>query len=126
MVARLFGRELAGFDHVGHQTVVARELLEFPLVKQVGARVADLRDKQALVLEHAGGHGGAHAVAAATVVRSADDFAIRLFDGVLEHGSVKIFRGEFRQHVHGDFRCHFARCVATHAVGDGEQRRRDN
>ena len=37
MVARLFGRELAGFDHVGHQTVVARELLEFPLVKQVGA-----------------------------------------------------------------------------------------
>ena len=69
MDARLLGRELAGFDEVGHERVVARELLEAPLVEQVGARVAHLGDDEPLTFEHGGGAGGAHALATAALVR---------------------------------------------------------
>ncbi len=123
MVARFLGRELAGLDHVSHQAVIARELLELALVQQIGARVADLRDEQAFPFEHAGGHGGSHALAPASVAAGADDLAVRFLDGGLQSLPVGVLGRHFGQDVHGDFRCHLARGVTAHAVGDGEQRR---
>ena len=126
MRARLFGRELPGLDHVGHQAVVARELLELALVQQVRARVAYLGDDQSLAFQHGRGHGGSHALAAAPFARCLDDGAVRLLDGAAERFPVRMFGGKFGQHAHGYLGRHFACGVAAHAVGDGEQGRRDH
>lgn len=117
MRARFFGGQLAGFDHVGHQAVVARELLELALVQQVRARVAYLGDDQSLAFQHA----------AVMVVpmpwrprpsqRCLDDGAVRLLDGAAERFPVRMFGGKFGQHAHGYLGRHFACGVAAHAVG---------
>ena len=119
--ARLFGRELPGLDHVGHQAVVARELLELALVQQVGPRVAHLGDDEPFALQHGSGHGGAHALAAPPLVGSDDDGAVRLLHGASQRLGVGMRGRALGQHVHGDFRSHLAGCVPAHAVGDGEQ-----
>ena len=123
MMARFLGGELAGLDHVGHKAMVARKLLQLAVMQQVGARVADLCDDEALVFQHASGKGGAHAFAAAPIARRADDLVVGFFDGVLEGSAVKVLRGQLGQHVHRYLRCYLACGVAAHAIGDGEQRR---
>ena len=98
--------------------------LELALVQQIGAGVAHLGDDQALALQHGGGHGGAHALAAPPFVGGAYDGAVRLLNGASERLGVGMRRSALGQHVHGDFRGHFAGGVTAHAVGDGEQGRR--
>ena len=123
MMARFLGGELAGFDHVGHKAVVARKLLQLAVMQQIGARVADLRDDEALVFQHAGGKGGAHALTAAPIARRADDLVVRFFHGVLQGCAVEVLRGQLSQHVHRYLGSDLACGVTAHAVGDGEQRR---
>ena len=124
--ARFFGRELPGFDHVGHEAVVAGELLKLSLVQQVGARVSHLGNHQTLALEHGGGHGGAHALTAASFVGCLDDGAVCVLHGAAELRPVGMGGGLLGQHAHGNLGSHFARGVPAHAVGDGVQGRRDH
>lgn len=126
MCPRLFRGELARFDHVGHEAVIARELLQGALVQQVGTRIPYLGDNQALAFEHGSRHRRAHALAAASFARRLDDGAIRILDCAGELLAVRMLRSAFGQHVDGDFGCHLAGRMAAHAVGDDEQRRCDD
>ena len=65
-------------------------------------------------------------LAAAPFARCLDDGAVRLLDGAAERFPVRMFGGKFGQHAHGYLGRHFACGVAAHAVGDGEQGRRDH
>ena len=116
MDARLFGGELPGFDKVGHERVVARELLDLSLVEQICSRVAYLRDDEALAFEHRGGAGGAHALATAPFMRRLQDRVVRGLDGAPELVRIGMLRRPLGDDVDGDFGCNLACGVAAHAV----------
>ena len=61
----LFLGELAGFDELVHERLIARELHERVAAEDVAARVADLREEEDLVHERRRGDGRAHAAARA-------------------------------------------------------------
>ena len=124
MDARLFRGNLAGFDEIGHERVVARELLDLPFVEQVRSRVAHLRDDEALAFEHGAGAGGAHALATAPLVRRLQDRVVRGLDSAPELVRVGVLRRPLGDDVDGDLGCDLARGVAAHAVCHHEQRRR--
>lgn len=50
--ACFFGGDLASFDEVSHERMVARDLLQVAFVQEVGTRIAHLRDEQAFAFEH--------------------------------------------------------------------------
>ena len=122
MDARLFGSNLAGFDKVGHERVVARELLDLSLVEQICSRVAYLRDDEALAFEHRGGAGGAHALATAPFMRRLQDRVVRGLDSAPELVRIGMLRRPLGDDVDGDFGCNLACGVAAHAVCHHEQR----
>ena len=124
MDARLFGGNLAGFDKVGHERVVARDLLDLSLVEQICSRVAYLRDDEALAFEHRGGAGGAHALATAPFMRRLQDRVVRGLDGAPELVRIGMLWRPLGDDVDGDFGCNLACGVAAHAVCHHEQRRR--
>ena len=123
--ARLLGRQLAGLDHVGHQAVVARQLLQLPLVEQVGARVAHLGDDQPLAFQHRRRctwcpcPRGPRPRARPAARRGSRPPRPRPARSRRDGQGARL-----GQHVHGDFGRHLAGGVPAHAVGHGEQRRR--
>ena len=73
--------QLAAGHQLAHQRVVAGEALEPAVAQQVGARVADVRDRDLLLADVGGGHRGAHAGALGLGARAVVDAAV----GVLDH-----------------------------------------
>ena len=126
MVSRFFGGELPRFDHIGHEAVVARELLELSLMEQICARIAHLGEHETFAFEYGGRHGAAHALPPDTVFHAADDGAVRFRHGKAERFAIGAVGGVFRQGINCDFRSDLACGVASHAVGDGEQGRCDD
>ena len=60
MRARLGGRDGTALDEALDEAVVAREALEGAVAEEIGARVADVRDEVAVVVERDRGQGRAH------------------------------------------------------------------
>ena len=123
----LFCRDLALFDEVGYEAVVACDLLKPAVVEQVGARVANLCDYQVVFLQDGGGAGGSHARAAKASASCANDGDVRLFDSLTQRVGVGVLRCAFGDGVDGDFGSNLTSCVSAHAVayhvqrwGDGE------
>ena len=121
---RFFRRDLARFDKQRHKRVVARDLLQVALVQKVGARVAHLRNKQALSLDHSGGERAAHAFGAMAVFHGAHDGVVGGDHGVGQGVGVQRCGRLLFKHGYGNLRCHFAGFVSAHAIGHGVQRRR--
>ena len=125
MVAGFFLGDAALLDEVCHERVVARDLLERPVVQQVGARIAHLGDDYLVIEDEGCGHGRAHARAAAAVFGAFEHGGVCLPDGFCERVGVGRMRGELAHRLDGDGACHLACLVPAHAVGDHEQRGRD-
>ena len=115
--------DLAGFNKIGHQGMVAGELLHLPLVQKVGPRVTHLGDDELVLLQHGGGAGAAHAGAADALASGADDGEVSLFHGLSQSRGIGVRRRAVADDVHGDFRGHFPRGVASHTVAHHVQRR---
>jgi hypothetical protein len=94
------------------------------VAKQIGAAVADMRDRDARVIEIGGREGGAHARALVLGAGPLVDLAVGLL-----HAAGQSLLGRPRvgqlvlEHVDRDPRRDLARLRATHTVGDDEQRR---
>ena len=102
--------------------MVARDLRKLAAVQKIGTRVANLRYDELVSFEHGGRAGRAHALAAFARECGCDDVAVRLFDCLAEFFGVGMFRGALRDGLDADFGCNLAGSMATHAVGDDEQR----
>ena len=77
----LLGRELAAADELGDERVVVGQLLERAVAEQVGARVADVADRDASsVVDERDGHRRAHPRGRGVVARALVDAAVRLLD----------------------------------------------
>ena len=61
VVLGLLGRQLAAADELGDERVVVRDLLELAVADEVGARVADVADRDDAVLDERERHRRAHA-----------------------------------------------------------------
>jgi hypothetical protein len=123
VVLGLLGGELPAADELRDERVVVRELLELAVAEDVGARVADVAENDAAVLDQRYRHGRTHSghvrVAAGTLV----DAAVRLLhqgDDPLGAGAVDVV---LLQGGRCEARCDLTRARAAHAVRDCEQRR---
>ena len=65
------GESSPAADELGDERVVVGQLLELAVADAVGARVADMADRDAVVLDERGGHRRAHARAAASSLAAA-------------------------------------------------------
>ncbi len=127
MRLRLLRRELAALQELVDERVVVGELLDPAVADAVRARVADVADDDALALDERDGHRRSHARRRRVDARALVHAAVRLLDerrdprgagepagiGVLERGGRELRRD-------------LAALRAAHAVGDGEERRRDD
>ena len=122
---RLLLGELAAGHELADQRVVAREPRELAVAPQVGARVADVGDRDLGLADVGGRAGRAHAGGLLVGARAVVDAAVGLLDdpheavggrAVAEPGVEGLDR-----HLRGDL----AGLGAAHAVGDHEQRRAD-
>ena len=101
--ARLLGGDLPRLDQVGHEAVVAGQLLQVPPMEKVGARVADLGDDEPLPFEHGGGARGSHALAAAAFVGGFQDGVVGGLHGASERFGVGVLGCAVGQDADGDF-----------------------
>ena len=125
MHARFFHGDLAAFDQVGHERMVARDALQAAFVQKVGARIAHLGHYEAFARKHGAGHGGSHALAADAFGRRADHSVVRRHHGARQIVAVGRLGRVGDERLDGDFAGHFACGVAAHAVGHRIQRRID-
>ena len=122
MHARFFGGDLTSFDEVGHERVVARDLLQVSFVQKVGARIAHLRDEQAFAFEHGCGERGAHAVASDALAGGLHHVVVGCFDRSGEPFGIEMAWREFGKRIHGDL----GSDLAAHAIRYGEEWRNDD
>ncbi len=113
---------LPRLDKIGHKRMVAGELLELPLVQQIGTRVAHLGDDQAFFLQDSGSAGAAHTRTAHTLPCRLDNSQVRLFHRLAERGRIGVVGRALRDNIYGDLRGHLAGGVAAHAVAHRVQR----
>ena len=121
--SRLGLGDLARFDKVGHQAMIARELLDAPVVQKIGTRVAHLGDHHALARHLGGRHGGAHAFAANALTRGFDDVEVGRFHGADHALRVLDGIGQVLHRADGHLGSNLARLMAAHAVAHDEQGR---
>ena len=121
----LRGGDAARFHQVGNQAVIARNLLQMAFVQQIGARVAHLRNDQALAFQHGGRAGGSHAFAPFAFASSANDGQVRLLYGLPECGGIGMLGRAAGNGVDGNLRGNLASGVTTHAIAHYVERRRN-
>ena len=124
---RLLGRELTAPHELGDERVVVGQLLELPVAQPVGARVADVPDRDLPVgLEHRDRHRRAHPRRRRVGGGALVDAQVRGLDqrdDALLAGRARIEVGlgdRGRRELGGDL----AGLRAAHPVGDREHRRR--
>ncbi len=117
--------------------MVHRDLLEAVAAQAIHARVADVRDRHAIVVEQARDQRRAHAFALRLGLRGLIDDFVRAVDRVAKHDRLAHeagagldvaaafafagFGDEVDDGLHRDAAGDFARVVATHAVGEDPQ-----
>ncbi len=121
MGARLFGGELAGLYHVGHEAVVAGELLQLSLMQQVGARIAHLSYNKTLAFQYGGGAGCSHSLATASFVHSPQHGQVGGSHGISQRVCIRVAGRLFGNGVHGNFGSHLSSGVSAHAICHNEQ-----
>ena len=84
MALGLLGRELAAADELGDQRVVLGQLLELAVADQVGARVADVADRDVAVLDERDRHRRAHPRGGGVLRLPLVDAAVGLLDQVVD------------------------------------------
>ena len=127
MDLRLLLGELAGLQQLVDERVILRQLLHLLAAHEVGARVADVPDRDGHPLDERDRHRRSHARGGGVGRGAVVDEAVRLLDErvdplrPLEPVGVAGFerRG-------GELRRDLAGLRAAHPVGDGEERRRDD
>ena len=123
----LLRRELAAADELCDERVVLGQLLELALADEVGARVADVTDRHAPVLDESDGHGRAHPGSRGVLGLPLVDAAVRLLDQLVD-ALLASAAGLLRvlQRGCGQAGCELAGLGAAHAVGHREERRLDD
>ena len=119
----LLGGELAAALELGRERVVVGELLDLPVADAVGARVADVADRDEVVLDERDRDRGAHPRGGHILQRLLPDAAVRLADQRLDVLRAGGGLDVLPQRGGGDARGDLARLVAAHPVGDREERR---
>ena len=122
---RLLGGDAAGVDESLHERVVGGDLAQLAGAQQVDARVADVRDHDAVAVEQHGADRGAHAGELGVLGHGLGELAVGGDQGALEGGR-GIRRGRVVAVGLGDAAGrdgarHVTAGVAAHAVGDEEQ-----
>ena len=125
MRLRLLGCEPPASHQIGDEGVVVGQLLEPPLVDPVGARVADVADEHATVLEQSGRDRRPHPGGAGVADSALVDPAVRLLDdrpdALLRLELVRLV--ELAEGSRREPRGDLARLGPAHAVGDCKERR---
>ncbi len=118
-------RELAAPDELGDERVVVGELLEPAVAEDVGARVADVADRDRPVLaEERDRHRRSHARGAGVVECALVDAPVRLLDELDHLGlAAGLVVAPLAQRSRGERGGDLAGLRAAHPVGDREERR---
>src|SRR5581483_11827807 len=123
----LLPRELPALQQLVHERVVLRQLLERAVPDEVRARVADVPDRHLGALDERDRHRRAHPRGRRIRGRALVDAAVRLLDQLRQPlGSGERARVRLLEGGGGELRRDLAGLRAAHAVGDGEERRRDD
>ena len=110
--------------HATHECVVLSQLLQRAIPEEIGARIPDVRDVGAPVVEHQQGARRPHAMQRVVVLGAAEDRAVGLAQHLRER--LRVRRVGVTQAVGDDVDRgrggDIAGQMTTHAVGDREQR----
>ena len=117
----LLRRQPAGADQLGDERVVVGQLVDLVVADQVGARVADVADRDDAVLEERDGDRRAHARGVRVLASTLVDLAVRLLDQRDDSCLAAAVDG-LAEGVAAT-RSDLAASRAAHPVGDREQRR---
>ncbi len=123
VLGRLLGRQRARAHPLGDQRMVVREAREHAAAPEVGARVADVGERDRASAHERGRDRRAHARGARIRGRALGHAPVREADRLDEALLVAALRAELAERLDGDPRGQLARERAAHAVGDGEERR---
>ena len=118
----LFRGDAARFYHVGHEAVIAGNLLKASVMQQVGAGVAYMGDGDTALLYDGSGHSGAHALEA-RLAGFFDDRHVGVDDCLAKVLYVCAGGSELLQSLDGGFGSDIACRMTAHAVSYGEERR---
>src|SRR5207248_8331110 len=123
----VLGGELAAADELGDERVVLGHLLELAVANQVGPRVADVAEGDRVALDERDGHRRPHPGCRRVLARALIDAPVRLLDQ-LRDAALAAAGGAFvlAHGAGGEARRELAGLRAAHAVGDREERRRDD
>ena len=118
----LFG-QLAALDELADERMIAREAGQLAVAQHVGARVADVGDRDLALADVGRGDGGAHAARLRVGHGTVVDGAVRALDDVAQAVGGRTFGQPGRERLDGHLGRDLAGLRAAHAVGDDEQRR---
>ena len=134
MMPRLGEIELAAADHLGDHRVVAGDLIQRPVAKDVGAAVADMNHEQLRFVEIGERQRRPHAVQVVACAGRFDDCRVHLLDRFLEvaghalgvgsgerHEPPERIQRELFDQVDGQRAGVLAGPVPAHAIGDQEE-----
>src|SRR6185503_13629355 len=111
-------------DELGDQRVILGQLLQLAVADQIGARVADVADRDAAVLDERDRHRRAHAGGGGVLRLALVDPPVGLLNQVVDPLlAARQLAGLVAQRRGCQARGELARLGAAHAVGDSEQRR---
>ena len=126
VLGRLRG-DLAGPLELGHQRVVAGDLLELPVTHQVGPAVADVTQAHLAARDLGRRERRAHAAMRLVARRQLVDAAVGLLENPRELRLRGLIGGAgLLEHARGQCRRDLPGARAAHAVGDAEERRREH
>ena len=95
-------------------------------MQKVGARIAYLRDEQALAFEHGSGERGAHAVAPDALAGGLHHVVVGCFNRSSESFGIEMAGCEFGKRIHGDLGSDLACFMTAHAICYGKKWRNDD
>src|SRR5262249_32873463 len=120
----LLRRQLAASNQLGDERMVVGQLVEPPVAKQVGARVADVAEGHAAVAaEERGGDRRAHAGSSRIPGRAVVHAPVRLRDPLRDARLAAAVGAALPERCRGEPGGDLAGLRAAHPVGDGEERR---
>ena len=129
---RLFFRQLAGLDELVDERLIAGQLNQTAVAQHVGARVADLSEKEVVVHERGRGHRRAHPASRAIELGLLKDAEAGRLDAVDEAPRQLVARQRLRvverfghslvENVDGELAGDLAGRGTAHPVAHGEER----